>query len=431
MSLTSYFKLYRTPTCLVGLPLFVVVLVVTILVMMTGHLSVVGVPQVDERHRQEAAALLAKNDDTHVLIVGAGAAGLSAAYTLDYIGLPYTLLEGSSTSYGGRVQEMTDFMQPADNLPLDLGAEWIHVEPRILSDLLLYPDDAAAAAEIPIIEFQPQTWGAFVRGRARRRDWARHFSMEYKFQQTTWWSYFAEYWYPYIAENLVMGAVVNRIDYDANMQDTTPIQVTTANGQTFGGTHVIVATPVTILQDKDIDFTPDLPTATWKALIDVEMAPGLKAWLEFDEAIVFPDMQYTGRLLEGESIALYFNALFRKPSDRNVICLFDVNQGSAVERVKLTDAQVVASALRQLEEIFGRDDLETHLLQSRVQNWSNEPFIRGAYSWNHGSYDEDLLREPLYEGRLLLAGEYLAGDQAAMVHGAAISGREVALKILP
>lgn len=430
MALTSYCRLYRTPCCLFGLPIFVVVLVVVILVSMRGHLSVIRVPAVRERHRQEAAALLAKHSNTHVLIVGAGAAGLSAAYTLDYIGLPYTLLEGSSTNYGGRVQEMTDFMQPADNLPLDLGAEWIHVEPRILSDLLLYPDDAAAAAEIPIIEYQPQTWGAFVRGRARRRDWARHFYMEYKFRQTTWWSYFAEYWYPYIAENLVLGAVVNRIDYDATMEETSPIQVTTTSGQTFNGTHVIFATPVTILQDQEVTFSPDLPTATWNALLDVEMAPGLKAWLEFDE-VFYPDVQAAGRLLEGESNAQYFDALFRKPSDRNVICLFDVNQGSAVERVQLTDAQVVASALRQLEEIFDRDDLESHLLQSRVQNWSNEPLIRGAYSWNHGSYDDDLLREPLYEGRLFLAGEYLGGSQAAMVHGAAISGRETVLKILP
>ena len=39
-----------------------------------------------------------------VLVIGGGAAGMSAAYTLDYLNINYTLLEASSL-VGGRVRD--------------------------------------------------------------------------------------------------------------------------------------------------------------------------------------------------------------------------------------------------------------------------------------------------------------------------------------
>lgn len=52
-----------------------------------------------------------------VLIIGAGAAGLSAAYLLKQQGIGFQILEASG-SYGGRIKHNRDFV----DFPIPLGA---------------------------------------------------------------------------------------------------------------------------------------------------------------------------------------------------------------------------------------------------------------------------------------------------------------------
>ena len=120
----------------------------------------------------------------------------------------------------------------------------------------------------------------------------RFFYREHKFYNTTWHSHLGEYVYPYVADQLELNAVVISIDYSS--EDS--ITVETADGRTFVGSHVIVATPVTILQDGDIiEFNPPLPETKQVALQQVYMTAGLKVWVEFDEKF-YPDMQIPGNL---------------------------------------------------------------------------------------------------------------------------------------
>ena len=99
-----------------------------------------------------------------VLIIGAGAAGLSAAYTLEYLGIDYKILEASH-DFGGRVKEL-----PAGSfvdVPVDTGAEWIHVKPEILQDLLLFEGQRA---DVEIIDYNPQTFSTYVDGQRYQRN---------------------------------------------------------------------------------------------------------------------------------------------------------------------------------------------------------------------------------------------------------------------
>lgn len=66
----------------------------------------------------------------HVVVIGAGVAGLIAAVTLQEAGCQVTLLEAGD-AVGGRVQ--TAFV---DGVPLELGAEFIHGKPPELLSLL-------------------------------------------------------------------------------------------------------------------------------------------------------------------------------------------------------------------------------------------------------------------------------------------------------
>ena len=68
------------------------------------------------------------------IIIGAGAAGITAGYTLLQHGFnDFVILEASST-YLGRIKKL-DYLQ-LTNFPIDIGAEWIHVDPSILNTIV-------------------------------------------------------------------------------------------------------------------------------------------------------------------------------------------------------------------------------------------------------------------------------------------------------
>ena len=67
----------------------------------------------------------------NVLIIGAGSAGLIAGYSLNRQGIEFEILEASS-NFGGRVKKFEGF----GDFPIDLGAEWIHTNPSVLSELI-------------------------------------------------------------------------------------------------------------------------------------------------------------------------------------------------------------------------------------------------------------------------------------------------------
>ena len=60
-----------------------------------------------------------------VIIIGAGAGGLTAGYLLKQRGIEFEILEASS-NHGGRMKRTKDFA----DFPIPLGGEWLHVEKR-------------------------------------------------------------------------------------------------------------------------------------------------------------------------------------------------------------------------------------------------------------------------------------------------------------
>lgn len=86
----------------------------------------------------------------------------------DRYGADYEILEASDR-IGGRTQRLHDFM----DFPIDLGAEWIHTDPGVLSRLV---DDETVEGDIDVVRYTPETYGAhngggtvFVSGRPEGR----------------------------------------------------------------------------------------------------------------------------------------------------------------------------------------------------------------------------------------------------------------------
>ena len=105
-------------------------------------------------------------NDVDVVIVGAGAAGLMAAYELvDQAArgkLSYAVLEANSR-IGGRLQTLSNYYNKIStstssdskdfaDFPIDVGGEWIHVHPRVLNNLAW---DVQVTDEIETVPEQP------------------------------------------------------------------------------------------------------------------------------------------------------------------------------------------------------------------------------------------------------------------------------------
>jgi monoamine oxidase len=72
-------------------------------------------------------------------------------------------------------------------------------------------------------------------------------------------------------------------------------------------------------------------------------------------------------------------------------------------------------------------------LGAQVSRWRQDPFARGAYSFNAvgtSRKDRKALSGADWDGRLVFAGEATSPDHPATVHGALISGRRAAAAVL-
>lgn len=186
------------------------------------------------------------NFQGRVVVVGAGAAGLAAGYLLERYGIDYTIVEASSR-WGGRVQRMDDFV----DVPIDLGAEWIHDQPSVLAELI---DDSGVNASLDVVRYAPQTTSLWTGSRLQSMDGFRHLYGEFKFKRTTWHSYLEDWFLPASADRLQLNTPVVAIDSSGS-----GVSVHLEDGRVEQADRVILAVPLKILQQGRIAFTPELP----------------------------------------------------------------------------------------------------------------------------------------------------------------------------
>lgn len=345
-----------------------------------------------------------------VLIIGAGAAGLTAGYILQRNNIDFEIIE-AAPNYGGRVKRIEQFA----DFPIDLGAEWIHAEPRVLTDIL---SDSNVKASIDFITYNPQTLQIWKDGKLKDINWTRNYYSEYKFKNTTWFGFFEKYIVPGFENKISLDSPVSEIDYSGSN-----VTVKTSNNQTFTGDRVLITVPVKILQTDMITFTPALPSTKTDAISKIEMGDGLKVFIEFKERF-YPDILMFDSLVTAltSDDKTYYDAAFRKDSSRNILGLFTI-RSRAEEYVKLgSDQAIIEKVLAELDEIFDGKATENYM-QHVVQNWSAEPYIQGSYSYNFDGNTTQIMNqlgEPV-DSKLYFAGEALSSSNQATVHGASES----------
>jgi len=203
-----------------------------------------------------------------VVIIGAGAAGMSAGYLLQQQGIEYEILEASPT-HGGRTKTVRDFT----DFPIPMGAEWLHVRPGIFEEIV---NDPSIPVNVETVGYQPDdSLGMWNNGTLTMGTLGNF--VDRKFVNGTWLDFFNTYVYPSVANRITFNQVVERIDYSGSQ-----VVVSTAD-TTYTADKVIVAVPVKMLQLGNIAFMPNLPSDKTQAISEVTIWDGFKAFFEFSE----------------------------------------------------------------------------------------------------------------------------------------------------
>lgn len=343
-----------------------------------------------------------------VIVIGAGAAGLTAGYLLNKYNIDVEILEASSV-LGGRLKRnetLADF-------PIDLGAEWIHEHPSVLAKII---SDSSIDASVEVLTYSPDTVYTWNDNKLKKKNWGSNFYSEYKFKSTTWYGFFEKYIASSIKDKITYNCPIVEVDYSADK-----VRIKNINGDVFEADKVLLTVPIKILQSGSVDFVPDLPSEKRHAIDSVLMPDGLKVFIEFSTRF-YPDILFTGDLLSEVQAQdkLFYNAAFGKNSDNHVLGLFTVGEKATAYTALENDDAIVAKVLEELDEIFdGKASL--YYNDHVVQNWSKEPFIGGSYSADFGSDESGVianLKKPL-NNKVFFAGEALSVDNGATVPGAA------------
>lgn len=409
----------------------------------------------------------ASNYKGKIVIIGAGAAGLYAGYLLQKYGVNFEILEASNR-HGGRLNKLSGFA----DIDFDLGAEWLHGRNSIIGDLIkesgteIYKDNSDGKyfykgnlvddipeltklaenmedcdqdismkeyfykngmtdAEYNAICFLAGEYGASPEDLSMKwmnyeeRNWSSG-NTDYKFKET-YFDFYDSVIVPSIKDKIRYRKHVCCVDYSGS-----EVIIHTHDEEEFKADHVILALPLPVLKDGDIDFTPKLPEKKTAAFQKIGMGSGMKVFLKFS------DKFYDGGVIGGRFSPAYADEAYGKETNENVLMAF-VMGNSAKYLSEQEEEDLVHNLLFDLSGIYGLNNVMGTYEDAYVQDWSKEPFVRGAYSYSTIGMRADtrtIAAEPVAD-KLFFAGEVMnLNGHHASVHGAAETGKREVERIL-
>lgn len=417
---------------------------------------------------------------SHVIVVGAGVAGLACARDLQRAGVRVTVLE-SRKRVGGRV-----WTDRSSGVPIDMGASWIEgingnpikklarefgartVVADDRDDAMVFDHDGTLLDEDAAEEVAEQCEafllgleeiedaglsvgaamdrlfaGETLSGRDRR---VRDFTLSYI--EATWGALphrlslasimDAEFdgpqhvfpdGYDAIPKGLSEGLHILLERRVAMIEYRDDRVLVTDNVETHTADRVVVTVPVGVLARGTIRFSPALPAAKQAAIDSLEMGVLDKVGLIFDDAFWHDDIDQAFLTYLGERQGEYpFIMNLDRVSGRPALMAI-VAGAFAAEMEKRSDRQIEDELMTVLERIAGEKLPRPRAMV--VSRWNADEHTHGSYSYRPVGTSArvyDALGAPVGE-RLFFAGEATHRIYPATVHGAYLSGIREAKRI--
>jgi monoamine oxidase len=414
-----------------------------------------------------------------VIVVGAGVAGIFAAYLLKQKGVDVTILEAANR-HGGRVFTLRDFA----DFPIELGAETIHGK-----DSFLY--DSTKSKKIPLVPKRKNGKEYYILAdKAARvkefkkdsdfKDYETFFDNYYKYEgesislkqflknnkvpQRVWQLYEAfaaefgtspkrlnfkslaqesSHWtsgeqnyrlkvsfeevlreyIDFLGDDILLNQEVKSIDYSNNF-----VEIVTKDCQLYRADKVLLTVPLTMLKKKNINFLPKLPKSKRLAIKSIGMdSAGFKVILKFKERFWQKNM---GELIGAKVVSEYWAIGKGKEGKNNILTAWVM--GKKAEKLSLlSEKELVKVLLEELDSLF--ENQASALFEKHHScDWSKVPFIEGSYSY--ATKDSLKHRKNLaqnIQGKVFFAGEATHFDgHAATVHGALETAQRSVKEIL-
>ncbi|MEM7379900.1 MAG: FAD-dependent oxidoreductase, partial [Bacteroidota bacterium] len=348
-----------------------------------------------------------------VIIIGAGAGGLSSGYFLKQQGIDFEILEASDT-YGGRMKTTNDFA----DFPIPLGAEWLHTNPRVFQEIV---NDGAVQIEVETIEYDriTDTVGVWENGNLEVDELV---DSDRKFVNSGWMDFFEKYIIPSVSDKITYNTVVKSVDYSGDQ-----IVIDTSAGN-YQADKLIISVPLKILQDGDITFQPELPEKKSEAISKAVIWDGFKAFIEFSDKFYHTATSFVISP-ETDGQKLYYDASYGQATEKNILGLFVVGK-PAQEYISRSGEELKDFMLNELDEIYS-DKASGTYMRHIVQNWNQEPFIKAAYLTDHENWRRvRTLGESVADKLYFAGGPYTDGEDWVAVHAAAQSAKTAINEIL-
>ncbi len=339
-----------------------------------------------------------------VIVVGAGPAGLTAAYHLHQRGIDVQVLEAAST-FGGRTKTNTTFA----DFPIPLGAEWLHTDRTIFDNIV---NDASTAVAVETTQYNPDVdYGLFEGQQITVAQVG--FTDDAKFINSSWLDFFQTYVLPPIASRIEYNSAVESIDYSGDQ-----VLVTTPDRQ-LSADKVIVTVPLKILQNGAISFSPALPTHKQEAIDEATVWDGFKAFIEFSESF-YPAFTAFDISPETAGQKLYYDASYGQNTSQHILGLFTVGVGSHPYQ-QLSGTDQLNYMLTELDQIYN-GQASAKYVRHTTQDWNAEPYINGAYLYDHENWRRVRVLGESVGDKVYFAGEaYTNGQNWGGVDAAATS----------
>ena len=203
------------------------------------------------------------------------------------------------------------------------------------------------------------------------------------------------------------------------------VQARADSGEVYAADAAVITLPLGVLQAGRVQFAPRLPKHKLEALARLRMGPVIKLVYQFDAHILDPQI---GAIYSAGSPPMWWSPSLGREGGTVVWTAFATGD-YARELLDLGEEGALVQGLATLRAEIGQRDLQA--TQARWVAWPLDEFALGGYSvCLPGGYDarDKLARAtpPLY-----WAGEASAPHRmAATVHGAYFSGQRAANEII-
>ena len=335
-----------------------------------------------------------------IIIIGAGMAGLSAAYELTQLGHDVTILEARARP-GGRVQTLREPF--SDGLYAEAGAARIPdnhdltlkyvklfdlpLEPMYPTQLSALRVDGSSKQELSIDGFAEglaQNFGSEFRGPTR-------FS-KIKGGNDNLPKAFATR----LKEEIRYNSPVVKLD-----QDEKSVRVTfldRGKAQTITGDRMLCALPFTLL--RNIELPASFAEAKRKVINDLHYDSVSRVYLQAKKRS-WEEKGLNGFAITSDAVEIW-QPTWNQPGPRGIIMTYN-RPGQAERIAAMKDPDRITSTLDQLSPLF--PGLRENFEKGATKVWAEDEWSRGAWAFA-GLGNLVLFAKP--EGRIHFAGEHLS-----------------------